>query len=164
MELVDILNCRKELTGNVCDKKEVPDHYYRLSIHVWIINDDGQLLIQQRSSNLKRFPNKWTNTGGAAQAGEKSIDTVVREVKEELNLNVDVNKLEFIASYKRDKDYVDVWVLRQNAKISDLKLQSEEVQDVKWCTLEEWLKLVDDGEGIKSSTDYLKKYLEKDFY
>lgn len=164
MELVDVLNKRKELTGIICDKKEVPENCYRLSIHVWIINENNQLLIQQRSSNLKRFPNLWTNTGGAAQAGEKSIDTVVRELKEELDIDTNIDNLDFIASYKRKSDYVDVWVLRQNFDVKELKLQPEEVQDVKWCSLNEWKKMIDDGIGIKSSTDYLVKYLEEDFY
>lgn len=163
MEIVDLLNQRKELTGKSCDRNEVPTGYYRLSIHVWIVNDNGKFLIQQRSSNRKMFPNMWTNTGGACISGETSIDTVVRELKEELNIDVIIDNLEFIASYKREKDYVDVWVLKDNINIDDLVFVDNEVQDVKWVSMEEWEKLLKEGKAIKSSTDYFSKYINNDF-
>lgn len=67
------------------------------------------------------FPNKWSNTGGACDAFETSLQTVLRELKEEL------------------------------------------VQAARWVTLEEWLEILEQGEGIKSSTDYFIKYLNEDF-
>lgn len=163
MELVDLLNDRKEKTGEVCARNNVPEGKYRLSIHIWIVNDENKLLIQQRSSNRKMFPNKWTNTGGACVSGEESLDTVYRELKEELDVIPVKENLEFIASYKRKNDFVDVWVLHQNLNIEELKLQTEEVQAVKWVEIKEWEKLVEEGEGIKSSTDYFLKYFNNDF-
>lgn len=163
MEMVDLLNVRKELTGEKVERNNVPSGKYRLSIHIWIINDNNELLIQQRSANKKMFPNKWSNTGGACIAGETSIETVVRELKEELNVVPKIENLEFIASYKREKDFVDVWVLKQNINIEDIVFQDGEVQDIKWVKIEEWIKMVENGDGIKSSTDYFLKYINNDF-
>lgn len=163
MELVDVLNARKELIGVTCDRDEVPIGGYRLSIHIWIINDKGEVLIQQRSSNKKMFPNMWSNTGGAALAGETSLETVLRELKEELNIEPNIDNLELIASYKRIKDYVDVWVLKENYEISDLTFQEEEVQGAKWETIEKIDEMIKNGVFIKSSYDYFIKYLSKDF-
>ena len=163
MELVDVLNARREFTGITCDRNSVPEGGYRLSIHIWIINQKGEVLIQQRSSNRKMFPNKWTNTGGAAGAGDNSLETVLRELKEELNIEPDINNLEFIASYKRKNDYVDVWVLKEDFEISNLKFQEEEVQDAKWVTVETIAEMIQNEEFIKSSYDFLVKYLSGNF-
>lgn len=163
MELVDLLNNRKELTGETCERNAVPDGKYRLSIHIWIINDKNEILIQQRSANRKKFPNMWTNTGGACVAGETSIETVFRELKEELDITPNIDNLELIASYKREKDYVDVWVLRQNVNITDLKFNDNEVQDAKWVTVEDWKKLLIEEQAVKSSTDYFLKYMNNEF-
>ncbi len=163
MELVDLLNNRKELTGETCERNAVPDGKYRLSIHIWIINDKNEILIQQRSANRKKFPNMWTNTGGACVAGETSIETVFRELKEELDITPNIDNLELIASYKREKDYVDVWVLRQNVNITDLKFNDNEVQDAKWVTIEDWKKLLIEEQAVKSSTDYFLKYMNNEF-
>lgn len=81
----------------------MPEGKYRLSIHIWIVNDKNEILIQQRSASRKMFPNMWTNTGGACIAGETSIETVFRELKEELNVIPNIDDLELIASYKRKK-------------------------------------------------------------
>ena len=163
MELVDLLNNRKELIGETCERNAVPEGKYRLSIHIWIVNDKNEILIQQRSASRKMFPNMWTNTGGACIAGETSIETVFRELKEELNVIPNIDNLELIASYKRKKDYVDVWLLKQNINIKDLKFNDNEVQAAKWITIEEWKKLLIEEKTIKSSTDYFLNYINNEF-
>ena len=163
MELVDLLNNRKELTGETCERNSVPEGKYRLSIHIWIVNDKNEILIQQRSASRKMFPNMWTNTGGACIAGETSIETVFRELKEELNVIPNIDDLELIASYKRKKDYVDVWLLRQNINIKDLKFNDNEVQAAKWVSIEEWKKLLIEEQAIKSSTNYFLNYINNEF-
>lgn len=163
MELVDVLNARKELTGFTCDRDEIPVGKYRLSIHIWIMNNDGKILIQQRTANKKMFPNMWSNTGGATLVGEKSIDTVLRELKEELDITPNIDDLELIASYKRQNDFVDVWLLKENINISDLTLQSEEVQAIKWASIVEIETMIKNKEFVKSSYDYLIKYLKEDY-
>ena len=163
MELVDLLNDRKELIGETCERNSVPEGKYRLSIHIWIVNDKNEILIQQRSASRKMFPNMWTNTGGACIAGETSIETVFRELKEELNVIPNIDNLELIASYKRKKDYVDVWLLRQNINIKDLKFNDNEVQAAKWATIEEWKKLLIEEQAVKSSTDYFLNYINNEF-
>lgn len=163
MELVDLLNNRKELTGETCERNSVPEGKYRLSIHIWIVNDKNEILIQQRSASRKMFPNMWTNTGGACIAGETSIETVFRELKEELDITPSIDNLELIASYKRKKDYVDVWLLRQNININDLKFNDNEVQAAKWVSIEEWKKLLIEEQAIKSSTNYFLNYINNEF-
>ena len=163
MELVDLLNNRKELIGETCERNSVPEGKYRLSIHIWIVNDKNEILIQQRSASRKMFPNMWTNTGGACIAGETSIETVFRELQEELNVIPNIDNLELIASYKRKKDYVDVWLLKQNININDLKFNDNEVQAAKWVSIEEWKKLLIEEQAVKSSTDYFLNYINNDF-
>ena len=125
------------------------------------MNDKNEILIQQRSSNRKMFPNMWANTGGACISGETSIETVIRELKEELNIDVNKEHLEFIATYKREKDYVDVWLLKENINTKDIKFIDGEVQDVKWVSIDEWFKMLKEGIAIKSSTDYFLNYVNK---
>ena len=121
----------------------------------------NEILIQQRSSNRKMFPNMWANTGGACISGETSIETVIRELKEELNIDVNKEHLEFIATYKREKDYVDVWLLKENINTKDIKFIDGEVQDVKWVSIDEWVNMLKEGIAIKLSTDYFLNYVNK---
>lgn len=161
MELVDVLDTRKEFTGEIIDKHNIPEGYYRLSVHIWIINDKGELLLQQRLSNAHKFPNMWSNTGGAVQASETSLEGAIRELREELGIIIEEEDLQFIASYKRIKDFVDVWLLKKNIDINNIIIAEDEVQDVKWATFKEFEEMLKNDKAVKSSYDYLKLYMNE---
>ena len=161
MELVDVLDTRKEFTGETIDKHNIPEGYYRQSVHIWIINDQNKLLLQQRLSTAHKFPNMWSNTGGAVQAGETSLIGAIRELREELGLVINKEDLEFIASYKRLKDFADVWLLKKNIDINNLIIAEDEVQNVKWATFKEFEEMLKNNKAVKSSYDYLKLYMNE---
>ncbi len=163
MELVDLYDGQKELTREVVDKKEVPKGKFRLSVHVWIVNEQGKLLVQQRLATAHKFPNMWSVTGGSVLAGESSLDGVLRELSEELGINATKEEMKFLASYRRKIDYVDVWLLNKNIDIKDIVMQEDEVQAVKWVTLDEFEKMLDNKEVIRSSYDYYKLYINPIF-
>lgn len=57
-----------------------------------IINEKGQILLQSRADR-----NKWGLPGGCQELGERIEETVIREIKEETNLDVQEKDLELIA-------------------------------------------------------------------
>ena len=57
-----------------------------------IVNDMGQILLQSRTDN-----DKWGLPGGCQELGERFEDTIIREVKEETNLDITEDNLELIA-------------------------------------------------------------------
>ena len=99
MELVDLYDGQKELTNETVDKKAVPNGKFRLSVHVWITNDKGELLVQQRLATAHKFPNMWSVTGGSVKSGESSLEGVLRELSEELGIKASKEEMKFIASY-----------------------------------------------------------------
>ncbi len=56
-----------------------------------IVNEKGQVLLQSRSDN-----DKWGLPGGCQELGERFEDTIIREVKEETNLDITEDNLELI--------------------------------------------------------------------
>ncbi len=57
-----------------------------------IVNKKGQILLQSRADN-----NKWGLPGGCQELGERFEETIIREVKEETNLDIKEEDLELIA-------------------------------------------------------------------
>lgn len=165
MELVDLYNVKKENLKKTWDRNNIaepPSGEYKLNVHTWLINENNELLIQKRCSNLKRNPGKWNFTGGAVDTNESSYEGAKREVKEELG--IDVDNLEFLLSFKREHDFVDVWICKTNVKIEDLNTSAEEVEQVKWVDLNELEELMNSGEFVSSLNLYyplFKKILEK---
>lgn len=57
-----------------------------------IVNESGQILLQSRADN-----ERWGLPGGCQELGERFEDTVIREIKEETNLDIKEENLELIA-------------------------------------------------------------------
>lgn len=150
MEKVDIYNKFREKTGDVKGRKELDIGEYRISAHIWIKDSQNRILILKRSEKEDKFPRMWAQVGGAVKAGDTSKNTVLRECKEELNYDVKEENLFYIGSYIRTKDFVDVWMVDQDVNVDNLKLQEEEVADVRLVTFEEFDKMIEDGEVVPS--------------
>ena len=56
-----------------------------------IILVDNKILVAQRSKNMK-LPLKWEFPGGKLEQNENEIDCIKREIKEELNIEIEVLK------------------------------------------------------------------------
>lgn len=160
MEIIDIYDGKKNKTGKTIERSTKPKlGEYRLSIHIWITNSKGELLIQRRSANKKMFPNMWNETGGAASTGETSEMTCAREFEEELGVKPNMDKAELIGSIKRKYDYVDVWHIEQDIDLNDIKMQKDEVSEVKYVTISELKKIIEDKEFVPTIGPSLNMFL-----
>lgn len=161
MEFVDIYNKRHEKLNYTKGRKELEQGEYRLSCFAWIVNEQKEILIQQRLATAHNAPNMWETVSGGAIEGDDSLRGILRELEEELGIRPDINDLAFIGSYVRYNDFVEVWVLKSNVNIGDLLLQEDEVQDVKWVTTSEYEKMILNSEAIKTGFDLFKCYMNE---
>ena len=147
-EIIDLYNNARQIIKSIDKSEPIPDGLNKLCVHVWIVNSKGQFLLQQRVPTARRCPNMWGATGGGAQTKETSWQPCMRETLEELGLKLNMEKSVMIGSFKRLKDFVDVWLIYSDVDIHDLKLQPEDVQDVKWATIQQIEDMQQDGTFI----------------
>jgi len=112
--------------------------------------------MQKRSMNKKIYPGMWSVTGGAVDLGERSIDGMYRECKEELGVDLNLECVELVLSIKRKNVFIDIYLDRESFDINEFKLQEEEVDKVKWYSRDEVKKLIQNGETASS----IKKYFD----
>lgn len=143
MEYVDVFDNKRRKINKTNIRYKDSDNEYMQAMHLWVINDKGEFLIQKRSEIKKTYPSMWSVTGGGSQKDENTLDTCVRECKEELGINIDINNLEFILSIKRKNLFLDVYLLKQSFDIKELVLQQEEVSEAKWVSIEELKRMID---------------------
>lgn len=160
MEVVDKLNKRKEPLNKKADRYERVDGEYCQYVHICIMNDKNEFLIQKRSPYKKIYPNMWSQTGGAVDSGETSLQGAIREVQEELGIDLDKENMEFMLSFKRYHSFVDVWLARQNIELKDIVMQKEEVSEVKWVNKDELKNMIDNGEVSGSVNLYYKMLID----
>lgn len=142
-ELWDIYSKDREKTGKVHRRGEKMNAgEYHLAVHVCIFNSKDELLIQQRQPFKKDWSNMWDLTAaGSALQGESSYQAAEREVLEELGIKLDLSKIRPKFTINFQDGFDDYYVIEQDIDISDLKLQEEEVQAVRWAGKEEVLDM-----------------------
>ncbi len=160
MELVDKFNKRKEDLNKKADRYEKIEGEYGQSVHIWIMNDKNEFLIQKRALDRKIFPNMWSLTAGAVDSGETSLEGAIREAKEELGIDINKENTELMLSIKRSNSFLDVWLTKQNVNLRDIVVQKEEVSDVKWVTKEEFEKMIENNEVAGTVNLYFKMLID----
>ena len=162
MELVDLYDENRVPLGRVAERhaKKAPGEY-RMVVHVCIFNGLGQMLIQQRSPEKTIWPELWdVSIGGGVDAGETSRPGAVREVGEELGYDLDLIGLRPAVTVNFEGGFDDFFVVTRDLDLGDLRLQKEEVSDVRWATLEETLAMLENGQFIPYPPSFLRFLFE----
>lgn len=165
-EMVDILDEKTgDLTGEVISKSEAHKiGKWHGSIHILIVNKDKtETFLQKRSSQKKLYPNMWDiAVGGHISAGELPLETAQRELQEELGLTLkdfEVKKVDRITEQLTDNgiisnEYVTIYLVCGDVDISQIKLQKEEVSEIKWCSKKELNELIKQQKIIPHIREY----------
>ncbi len=66
--------------------------YIGVSVGAMIFNEQGQLFLSKRSQNCKNERGCWEVPGGSVEFGEKLIDAIQREMKEEYGVEIEILK------------------------------------------------------------------------
>lgn len=174
-ELFDILDENGEYLNEVAtrDNAHKKGLWHRAVVLFIISSDNKRVLLQQRSANKKMWPNLWDITsGGHVLSNELGYQSVIRETKEELGLDIKKESLEFIGEMRSvnvkgdiiDKHFNEFFIAHSDIDIDDLVLQEEEVQDIKWFDKEEVIERYNNNyDGLttkKGCWEYLLKYFE----
>lgn len=103
-----------------------------------IVNSGGQILLQSRADR-----DKWGLPGGCQELGERFQDTVLREVKEETNLDVkeeDLELIDIVSGASRRNDYPNGDVVINNTALYCIRKYSGEL---KWDSESKNMKFFD---------------------
>ena len=88
-EIWDLYDENRKLLGKDHVRGEqLPIDGYHLVVHVWIRNAKGEYLISQRSANRPTYPLMWECVGGLGVKGEDSLQGAIREIKEEVGVDL----------------------------------------------------------------------------
>ena len=103
----------------------------------------------------------WETTGGAVESGETSLEGAVREVREELGIELDPKGGRLVRSVRSDAlhDFYDVWMFDVDVDIENIVKQDEEVSQVRWMTKEEIDRLWDEKK-LHVLLDYYKEIID----
>ncbi len=170
-ELVDILDSDGNYTDKTALKSEAHKNgWFHPTVHIWFFTLDGKLLIQQRAKNKNTHPLLWdVSVAGHVGAGEQILDAAIREVREEIALDITKDDLRSIGVFKSvqkhsddliDREFHHVFLCQLNVPFNSLKKQESEVADLKLISLirfaEETWGLANLGKYVPHGAEYYK--------
>ncbi len=162
-ELVDILDSEGNYTDKTALKSEAHKNgWFHPTVHIWFFTLDGRVLIQQRTKNKDTHPLLWdVSVAGHVGAGEHIEDAAVREVLEEIGLDIEKECLQKIGVFKAehehsetlvDNEFHQVFLCQLKVPLKTLKKQKSEVADL---TLVPLLRFSEETWGLANLRNYV---------
>ena len=147
MEICDVLDETGNRTGRKVARgtRLARGEYYSV-VHVWIRNEAGEYLVQKRAPHLASDPGIWATTVGYVMADEDSISGAIREVSEELGIQLPPERLRRLARHKMDNRIEDLWLAEVSTIAIGAPALGSEVSDWKWASMAELAKMVSRGD------------------
>jgi 8-oxo-dGTP diphosphatase len=114
---------------------------------------DNKILMQQRDGNCKKFPFYWCLPGGKMDDGETYEVTLLREIKEEYDLELKLEKCTYLMDFpiEENKVYVCNVDHEQEPKLG-------EGLSMKWMSIEE-IENLDLGFNQNAIIPVLKEFV-----
>ena len=134
MELNDIYDEHRNRTGRV-HQRGTPwqPGEYGLVVCVWVYDGRGHVLLTRRAPG-KSFAGTWENSGGAVQAGETSLQAIVRELYEETGIQAQPEEFELLDTDCERNIFYDHYCLKKRVTLKDIRLLPGETDGVMWAS------------------------------
>lgn len=165
MEYLQVFNNKKEKLNEKIlrrDKNSLPSGKYFMVVLIFIQNSEEKFLIQKTSKEKESL---MATTGGHVSYGDDGITTIIKEVKEELGYDLNINEIEYVDTTSYPNGLLETYYLKKDIDISKLIIQKEEVEYVDWYTLDEIKEFIKNNEFRKANIEPLEKvlkYIDKD--
>lgn len=158
-ELLQVVNPDTgELLGKLVPRAQVhAENLWVRTTNVFLINSKGEVLCHQRALTKETHPGTWITHFGGHVAGEETYEeSAQKELHEEAGLDIPTSQLLPWRTSKKglERRWMRDFVTLYDGDVSELTIQKEEIEQVRWYTPTEILERLD-SEDIESQEDWL---------
>jgi len=151
-ELLDIVDAQDAVIGTMWrSQRERPEHWHFRSVFAFLKNSEGKVCILRRSANKSYLPLHWSLVGGCVSSGEDYDVAVVREIAEEINMDVDIATLSYLGHVTPTefggRFFTKVYEIRVDS--FQINYNPEDFCEYRWIFPHELLELQKTGELIE---------------
>lgn len=121
--------------------------YQQVCTSGFLLNDKNEVLLVKRSDTDDFLPGLWEMPGGGLDFGENPVIGLQRELKEEIGLDVEVDKPLYVDDYFMNKEWIPghstQYLLPRSGAVRDDK--SERIHRVEiffLCTVQDSSKII----------------------
>lgn len=162
-EYVVLVNPKDEVLGLMEKQQAHINGLLHRAFSVFLFNDNGEMLLQKRSSEKYHSPNQWTNAVCShPRDGETYLEGAKRRLREELGIETELSeKFNFIYKadvggglWEHELDYVFTGIYNEK-----FNLNKNEVEEVRYISLKDLDKEI--AEHPDQFTEWFKIILEE---
>ncbi len=163
-ELIDVLNENGILTGEVLPRSEIHKQgLWHRAIVVAIINEQNEILLQQRSEKKEKNPGMWDiSVAGHISSGQDSLSAAAREINEEVSVllgyRTEIKYFRYMYCFRKEQKFKEDFIERQfydffilrTSGVDDktLYFQKDEVQAIKFVNLSTLQNMIENNEVV----------------
>jgi isopentenyldiphosphate isomerase len=137
----------------VATRGDVHKHgYWHEAFHCWFIGKEqgkDYIYLQLRSKDKQDYPNLLDITSAGHLLADETVKDGVREIKEEIGIDVDFEELVVLGALDYcvvnedfiDKEIANVFLYRSNNSFNDFTLQAEEVSGIGRANFDDFADL-----------------------
>lgn len=123
-----------------------------------IINDQGEVLLQKRGQTSKNEAGFWSKPGGAVEYRERVEDAVIREIKEELGIDIELVKLMGFTNHiieAENQHWISFNFLAKIVNGTPQNLEPGKIEEIGWFKLNELPEKLS-----KTTSEPIQQYIE----
>lgn len=159
MEILDLYDDSIKNLHKTINRGETPGIGENIMLSVaYIKNAKGEYLIQKTSQEKG---SKYSSTGGHVIHGETGLETIKRELEEELGIITTTKDIKYITTFKYPSKQCifNVYMLNMDIDLSNIILQEDEVTEAKYFSVKEINNLINTGEFLESHAYIFNHYI-----
>jgi NADH pyrophosphatase NudC (nudix superfamily) len=161
MEYLQVFDANSNMLDEKVERNskfDLPDGKFFMVVLIFMQNEKGEFLLQ------KAVPEKDSliaTTGGHVTYGDTSLETAIKECKEELGIEFASEELKFVGTEVWKKCcLMDIYYTNKPININDITLQKEEVEYAKWFSVDEIEQMINNDEIRKGNIIPFHRTLE----
>lgn len=145
--LLKVLDDNGNITDISATKKEVHEkHLWHQEVAIFIINNDGKILLQKRSNNVHYNNGKWGMIANHVGAHQSLVDALIEKSREEIGYEIDINDIRYLTMLKRNEEreqrFTYFYYIKTDIKDEDIKLNNYLATEKKWFDFYELQELM----------------------
>lgn len=179
-EYIDILDKTGKPLGKTALKSEVHKKgYYHNTAHIWFYTKERKILLAQRAATKPICPLLWdVSVAGHVDAGETLKQAAIREVFEEIGLEISETSLKKIGVFNcfqtydfgvNDYEFHHTFLAELKVPLETLNYNKEEVENLKLVSFSDFNNLLENsqtnGHFVKTNKpyyEYVVKAIQKE--
>lgn len=133
----------------------------RVGVGAVIVNDEGKIFLHKRGQGASINPGMWEGPGGGVEFGETMVEAIVREVKEEHGVEIEVGEMLDMVEYidsQNGKHVIGPAFVCKIIRGTPRILEPDKCEEIGWFTREEALELPLSPIGKEDLANFHRRY------